>query len=122
MRHRRRRRGPRERERGERAEALREAEDEERAGAEAQGPRVTAVAEAGRLARPVFIAKAYVPPTPHLFVPSGFAPYVPQRTEYDAELALRDPATHISTTWAERERFRGIYAASGARATPLPCT
>ena len=64
-------------------------------------PRVTAVVEAGRLTRPEFSAEAYVLPTPHLLVPSGFAPYVPRRTEYDEELVLRDPDRHISTTWAE---------------------
>lgn len=90
-----------EREQKEREEALRDAEAEERAGAEAQRPRVTAMVEAERTTRPVFSAEAYTPPMPHLFVPSGFAAYVPQPTEYDDELALRDPATHISSTWAE---------------------
>ncbi|KAI8550489.1 hypothetical protein RHMOL_Rhmol06G0110900 [Rhododendron molle] len=44
---------------------------EERATAEAQGPRVRAVDEVGAMTRPAFSAKAYVPPVPHLFVPSG---------------------------------------------------
>ncbi|KAI8542706.1 hypothetical protein RHMOL_Rhmol08G0159800 [Rhododendron molle] len=87
-----------EREQRERKEPLREAEAEERAGAEAQWPRVKAVAEPGAVIRPAFSAEAYIPPTPHLFVPSGFAAYVPRRTEYDAELMLRDPKTHISNT------------------------
>ncbi|KAI8529835.1 hypothetical protein RHMOL_Rhmol11G0005100 [Rhododendron molle] len=38
-------------------------EVEERAGAEAQWPRVTAVAEVGKLTCPEFLAEAYVPPT-----------------------------------------------------------
>ncbi|KAI8559675.1 hypothetical protein RHMOL_Rhmol04G0192100 [Rhododendron molle] len=69
--------------------------------AEVQWPRVTAVAEAGAVTRPDFSAEAYTPPTPHLFVPSSFAAYPPQRTEYDAELVLRDPETHIANTWTE---------------------
>ncbi|KAI8555266.1 hypothetical protein RHMOL_Rhmol05G0161600 [Rhododendron molle] len=72
---------------------MRDAEAEERAGAEAQWPRVTAVAEAGAVTCPDFLAEAYIPPTPHLFVPSGFAVYAPRPTEYDAELVLRDPKT-----------------------------
>ncbi|KAI8542717.1 hypothetical protein RHMOL_Rhmol08G0160800 [Rhododendron molle] len=80
-----------ERERKEREEPLRDMEAEERAEAEARWPRVTAVTEAGAMGGPDFSAEAYVPPTPHLFVPSGFAAYVPQRTEYDDELVLRDP-------------------------------
>ncbi|KAI8542705.1 hypothetical protein RHMOL_Rhmol08G0159700 [Rhododendron molle] len=87
-----------ERERAEREEPMRDMEAEERAAAEAQWPRVTAVAEAGTVTRPDLSAEAYVPPTPHLFVPSGFAAYVPRRMEYDAELVLRDPEVHIANT------------------------
>ncbi|KAI8530237.1 hypothetical protein RHMOL_Rhmol11G0040500 [Rhododendron molle] len=72
-------------------------EDEERAGAEALVPRVSAVAEASNLTHPRFSAKVCMPPTPHLFMPSGFAAYKPQRIEYDTELILRDPETHISS-------------------------
>ncbi|KAI8555255.1 hypothetical protein RHMOL_Rhmol05G0160500 [Rhododendron molle] len=70
---------------------LREAETEERAGVEAQGPRVTAVAEAGDVKRPDYAVETYIPPTPHLFAPLGFAAYTPQRLEYDDEVMLRDP-------------------------------
>jgi hypothetical protein len=90
-----------ERELRDREELLRDMEAEERARAEAVWPRVTAVAEAGRASRPVYSAEDYVPPTPHLFVPSGYTAYVPQRSEYDDELVLRDPSAHISMTWAE---------------------
>ncbi|KAI8571928.1 hypothetical protein RHMOL_Rhmol01G0158800 [Rhododendron molle] len=93
----------------ERKEPLRDMEAEERAGAEAVVPRVTAVEEAGAVTRPDFSAKAYVPPTPHLFVPLGFQAYTPRRTKYDAELLLKDPMTHISNTWTEaRARQRDI--------------
>ncbi|KAI8568337.1 hypothetical protein RHMOL_Rhmol02G0190300 [Rhododendron molle] len=80
---------------------MRDAEAEERAGAEEQWPRVTAVAEAGAMKWPNYSTEAYVPPTPHLFAPSGFAAYVPQRTEYDEEMVLRDPEAHIANTWSE---------------------
>ncbi|KAI8559881.1 hypothetical protein RHMOL_Rhmol04G0210100 [Rhododendron molle] len=92
-------RAEREQKKGE--DLLREAEAEERAGAEAQGPRVTAVAEAGAVKRPDYAAETYIPPTPHLFAPSGFAVYAPQRSEYDDEVVLRDPQTHIANTWSE---------------------
>ncbi|KAI8550789.1 hypothetical protein RHMOL_Rhmol06G0134500 [Rhododendron molle] len=93
-----------ERERKEMEEPLRDAKVEKRAGAEAQGPQVKAVAEAGAMTRPAFSAEAYIPPTPHLFVLSSFAAFAPRRTEYDAELALRDPETHIANTWTEIPR------------------
>ncbi|KAI8572763.1 hypothetical protein RHMOL_Rhmol01G0225500 [Rhododendron molle] len=82
-------------------ELLRDAKAEERAAAKAQWSRVTTVAEAGKLKRPDFSAEAYVPLTPHLFAPSGFATYVPQRTEYDDEVVLRDPEAHIANTWSK---------------------
>ncbi|KAI8555143.1 hypothetical protein RHMOL_Rhmol05G0151500 [Rhododendron molle] len=87
-----------EREQKEREELLRDAEAKERAEAEVQWPRVTAVTEAGVVPRPDFSAEAYVPPTPHPFMPSGFAVYVPKWTEYDDELVLRDPEVHIANT------------------------
>ncbi|KAI8559933.1 hypothetical protein RHMOL_Rhmol04G0215000 [Rhododendron molle] len=69
---------------------------------EALGPRVSAVAEAGAMERPEFSEETYMPPRPHLFVPSGFAGYrPPQQTDYDPELVLRDPGVHIANTWAE---------------------
>ncbi|KAI8524807.1 hypothetical protein RHMOL_Rhmol13G0178500 [Rhododendron molle] len=102
-----------ERERKEREGLTRDVEAEERAGAEAQGPRVTAVIEVGAVTRPDFSAEAYVPQTPHLFVPSGFAAYLPKRTEYDNELVLRDPEVHIANTW--REQDRGISVALEVR-------
>ncbi|KAI8542923.1 hypothetical protein RHMOL_Rhmol08G0177500 [Rhododendron molle] len=90
-----------EREQREREELLRDAEAEERAGAEVQWSRVIAVAEAGAVGQPNYLAEAYVPPTPNLFVPSGFAAYVPQRTEYDDDIVLRDPGAQIANTWFE---------------------
>ncbi|KAI8542934.1 hypothetical protein RHMOL_Rhmol08G0178400 [Rhododendron molle] len=72
-------------------------EAEERAGAESQGPRATTMTEAGAVRRPDFSTEAYIPPTPHLFVPSGFAAYVPKRTEYNAEIVLRDPEVPLQT-------------------------
>ncbi|XP_058214656.1 uncharacterized protein LOC131326078 [Rhododendron vialii] len=84
-----------ERERAEEEEALRGMEAEERAGARVYGPKVTAVIEAESLTRVPFTAEEYMPPTPHLFMPSGFAVYRPQRMEYDPKLILRDPETHI---------------------------
>ncbi|KAI8563675.1 hypothetical protein RHMOL_Rhmol03G0127700 [Rhododendron molle] len=76
-------------------------ETEERAAEEAQGPRVTAVAEAAAVRRPDYTAEAYTPPVPHLFAQSGFSAYTPQRSEYDDEIVLRDPLIHIANTWAE---------------------
>ncbi|KAI8550886.1 hypothetical protein RHMOL_Rhmol06G0142200 [Rhododendron molle] len=77
-------------------------EAEERDAEEAQGPRVSAVTEAGALKRPEFSEETYMPPRPHLFVPSGFAGYKPpQQADYDLELVLRDPGVHIANTWAE---------------------
>ncbi|KAI8560879.1 hypothetical protein RHMOL_Rhmol04G0290200 [Rhododendron molle] len=77
-------------------------EAEERDAEEAQGPRVSAVAEAGTLKRPEFSEETYTLPRPHLFVPLGFAGYrPPQQTDYDPELILRDPGVHIANTWAE---------------------
>ncbi|KAI8538461.1 hypothetical protein RHMOL_Rhmol09G0105800 [Rhododendron molle] len=90
-----------ERERVEREEQARDMEAKERATAETQWPRVKEMDEVGAVTCPAFSAEAYIPPTPHLFVLSGFAAYVPWRTEYDAELVLRDPETHISNTWTE---------------------
>ncbi|KAI8559754.1 hypothetical protein RHMOL_Rhmol04G0198900 [Rhododendron molle] len=77
-------------------------EAKERDAEEAQGPRVSAVAEAGALKRPEFSEETYTLPRPHLFVPLGFAGYrPPQQTDYDPELILRDPGVHIANTWAE---------------------
>ncbi|KAI8549185.1 hypothetical protein RHMOL_Rhmol06G0006600 [Rhododendron molle] len=77
-------------------------EAEEREAEEAQGPRVSAVTEAGALKRPEFSEETYMPPRPHLFVLSGFAGYKPpQQANYDLELVLRDPGVHIANTWAE---------------------
>ncbi|KAI8530401.1 hypothetical protein RHMOL_Rhmol11G0055600 [Rhododendron molle] len=76
-------------------------EVEERAAEEAQGPRVTAVAEAVAMRRPDYAAETYTSPTPHLLIPSGFSAYTPQRSEYDDETVLRDPQIHIANTWAE---------------------
>ncbi|KAI8560040.1 hypothetical protein RHMOL_Rhmol04G0223900 [Rhododendron molle] len=77
-------------------------EAEEREAEEAQGPRVSAVTEAGAMKRPEFPEETYTPPRPHLFVPSGFAGYKPpQQTNYNVELVLRDPRVHIANTWAE---------------------
>ncbi|KAI8524694.1 hypothetical protein RHMOL_Rhmol13G0168300 [Rhododendron molle] len=90
-----------EREQKEREELVRDAEAREKATAKAQWPRVTAVVEAGAVKQLDYLAEAYVPPTPHLFAPSGFAAYVPQRTEYDDEMVLRDPEAHIVNTWSE---------------------
>ncbi|KAI8542673.1 hypothetical protein RHMOL_Rhmol08G0156700 [Rhododendron molle] len=90
-----------ERERKDREEPLRDMEAEERAAEEALGPRVTAVAEATTVRRPDYAAEPYTPPVPHLFVPSGFSAYTPQRSEYDDETVLRDPLIHIANTWAE---------------------
>ncbi|KAI8536034.1 hypothetical protein RHMOL_Rhmol10G0224100 [Rhododendron molle] len=90
-----------ERERKDREEPLRDMESEERAAEEALGPRVTAVAEAGTMCRPDYTSETYVPPMPHLFVPSGISAYMPQRLEYDDETVLRDPLIHIANTWAE---------------------
>ncbi|KAI8571948.1 hypothetical protein RHMOL_Rhmol01G0160500 [Rhododendron molle] len=66
-----------ERERKDREEPLREMEAEERAAEEAQGPRVTAVAEAATMRRPNYAVETYTPPTPHLLIPSGFSAYTP---------------------------------------------
>ncbi|KAI8547474.1 hypothetical protein RHMOL_Rhmol07G0198800 [Rhododendron molle] len=77
-------------------------EAKERDAEEAQGPRVSAVAEAGALKRPEFSEETYMLLRPHLFVPLGFAGYrPPQQTDYDPELILRDPGVHIPNTWAE---------------------
>ncbi|KAI8555016.1 hypothetical protein RHMOL_Rhmol05G0141300 [Rhododendron molle] len=83
--------------RAEREEPLRDMEAEERAKAKADGPRAPVV----NLTRPPFSAEAYVPHMPHLFVPSGFIAYKPRRTKYDVELALRDPETHILSSWTQ---------------------
>ncbi|KAI8559702.1 hypothetical protein RHMOL_Rhmol04G0194600 [Rhododendron molle] len=89
-----------ERERKDREEPLRDMETEERAAEEALGPRVTTVAEAAVVRRPDYTSETYVPLIPHLFVPSGFSSYTPQRSEYDDETVLRDPLVHIANTWA----------------------
>ncbi|KAI8529860.1 hypothetical protein RHMOL_Rhmol11G0006900 [Rhododendron molle] len=81
-------------------------EGEEREAEEALGPRVSAVAEAGAMKRPKFSEETYMPPRPHLFVPSGFASYrPPQQADYDPELILRDPGVHIANSWAEVHLF-----------------
>ncbi|KAI8535881.1 hypothetical protein RHMOL_Rhmol10G0209000 [Rhododendron molle] len=85
----------------EREEPFRDMETEERAAEEALGPRVTAVAEAASVKRPDYTSETYMPPIPHLFVPSGFSAYTPQRLEYDDETVLRDSLVHIANTWAE---------------------
>lgn len=87
--------------RTEEEEALREMENAERARAEAELPRQTAVRMVKATTRAAFSAMAYVPPTPHLFVPSGFNAYRPWQTDYEAKLVLRDPTAHISMTWTE---------------------
>ncbi|KAI8538356.1 hypothetical protein RHMOL_Rhmol09G0096500 [Rhododendron molle] len=57
------------------------------------------------MTRPEFSEEIYTLPRPHLFVPSGFAGYrLPQQTDYDLELVLRDPRVHIANTWAEAEQ------------------
>ncbi|KAI8535407.1 hypothetical protein RHMOL_Rhmol10G0171600 [Rhododendron molle] len=113
-----------EREQKEREESLRDAEAEERARAEAQWPRVKAVAEAGTMTRPAFSAEAYIPPTPHLFVPSGFAAYVPRRREYDAKIVLKDPKVHIANTWTEAYEVLQMYPSMCKHpdSSTLPCT
>lgn len=88
-----------ERARVEGKDILRETEAAERARAKAELPRVPAATVAVGLERVPFSAAAYMPPTPHLFVLSGFLAYKPQGPNYDAELVLRDPETHISRTW-----------------------
>lgn len=55
--------------------------------------------------RAEFIAGTYVPPKPHLFVPSGVDSYEPRREHYDAELVLRDPTEHLSVSWAQVHPF-----------------
>ncbi|KAI8537838.1 hypothetical protein RHMOL_Rhmol09G0055200 [Rhododendron molle] len=90
-----------ERERKDREEPLGDMETEERAAEEALGPRVTAVAEAAAVKWPDYTSETYMPPIPHLFVPSGFSAYTPQRLEYDDETVLRDSLVHIANTWAE---------------------
>ncbi|KAI8559928.1 hypothetical protein RHMOL_Rhmol04G0214500 [Rhododendron molle] len=90
-----------EKERKDREEPLRDMETEEREAEETLGPRVTTVAEAAATGRPDYTTEPYTPPTPHLFIPSGFSAYTPQRSEYDDETVLRDPLIHIANTWAE---------------------
>lgn len=48
-----------------------------------------------------FVAGSYVPPEPHLFVPSGVDSYEPRWEHYDAELVLRDPTENLSVSWAQ---------------------
>lgn len=88
-----------ERERAEGEEALRDMEAAERARAEVELPRLPAATVVAGMERAAFLASAYMPPTPLLFVPSGFAAHRPRRIDYDAELVLRDPEVHISRTW-----------------------
>ncbi|KAI8562215.1 hypothetical protein RHMOL_Rhmol03G0017400 [Rhododendron molle] len=76
-------------------------EAEEAEAEEALGPRVSAVAEAEAIKRPVFSAEAYIPPRPHLFVPSVFAGYKPPQIDYSDELVLRDPGVHVANTWTK---------------------
>lgn len=90
-----------ERARVEEEDVLREMEAAEKARAEAELPRQSVVTVAAATKRAAYSVTVYVPPTPHLFVPSGFATYRPRRTDYKAELVLRDPTAHISMTWAE---------------------
>lgn len=90
-----------ERARVEGEDVLREMEAAERARANAELPRRTTMAMAKATERVPFSAMAYVPHTPHLFVPSGLKAYKPKRTDYEAELVLRDLATHIPRTWIE---------------------
>ncbi|KAI8571947.1 hypothetical protein RHMOL_Rhmol01G0160400 [Rhododendron molle] len=91
-----------ERERARREGLAADMEAEEREAEEAQGPKVSAVAEAGALKCPEFSEETYTLPRSHLVVPSGFAGYKPpQQTDYDLELVLRDPGVHIANTWAE---------------------
>lgn len=85
-----------ERLRVEEQEALREAEAEEMAWLDDGLARQTAVEAVRLLKCATFAEEAYVSPTTHLFVPSGFDNYVPQQ-----ELVLRDPTVHLSTTWME---------------------
>lgn len=63
---------------------------------------VVTLAESIRQApRARFVAKSYVLPEPHLFIPSGVESYVPRQDNYDTELVLRDPKRHLSKTWAQ---------------------
>lgn len=94
-------RGEAERARVKREDVLREMEAAERAKAEAEWPRRTAMTVAKATAHATFLAAAYVPPTPHLFVRSGLKAYKLQQTDYEAELVLKDPTAHISITWTE---------------------
>jgi hypothetical protein len=85
-------------------ELVRETEEAERAQEEGPGAYEVAVtwAEARRgEARAPFVAETYVPPEPHVFVPSGADSYVPRQSDYDAELVLRDPEYHLSRTWTQ---------------------
>ncbi|KAI8554996.1 hypothetical protein RHMOL_Rhmol05G0139500 [Rhododendron molle] len=100
-----------ERARAEEEEALREMEASKRARDKAKLPRQPTATVAAATEHSKFSATAYVPPTPHLFVPSGFTAYRPRRIDYEAEVVLRDPTTHISTTWTEEgcmERQRRV--------------
>ncbi|KAI8550575.1 hypothetical protein RHMOL_Rhmol06G0117800 [Rhododendron molle] len=104
------------RDRKDKKEPLQEMEAEERAAEEAHGPRVTAVAEAEAMRWPDYATETYTPPTPHLLIPSGFSAYTPQRSEYEDEMVLRDPQTHIANTWAEEGAAqRDIRGFGGAR-------
>ncbi|KAI8555359.1 hypothetical protein RHMOL_Rhmol05G0168700 [Rhododendron molle] len=100
-------------------DALREMEAAERARAEAELPRVPAATVAAGLKRGPFSATAYVPLTPHLFVPLGFQAYKPQRPDYDAELVLRDPETHISRTWIEVATKIGLHVGTDQKEQTL---
>ncbi|KAI8542662.1 hypothetical protein RHMOL_Rhmol08G0155600 [Rhododendron molle] len=82
-----------ERQRKEREEPLKDVEAKERAGAKAMMPRVTVMEEVGAMTCPDFLEEAYMPSTLHLFMLSGLAAYMPQRSEYDAKLVLRDPTS-----------------------------
>lgn len=90
--------------RAEGAEFVRETEAAERAQVDAAWAQESAVAmaKARALVEHVeFVAETYTPPEPHVFVPSGFDNYVPQRDDYDPKLVLRDPTEHLTVTWAE---------------------
>ncbi|KAI8559474.1 hypothetical protein RHMOL_Rhmol04G0176700 [Rhododendron molle] len=94
-------RADRERERAGQEGLAADFEAEERAEEEQSRPRVRPVDEAEAIKRPVFSAEAYIPPRPHLFVPSGFAGYKPPQIDYSDELVLRDPGVHVANTWTE---------------------
>lgn len=84
----------------------REAEEAE----EMMGPRIPAVEETRRWERPAFDADAYILPEPHLIDPSGFDPYIWRCEEYDPDLILRDPESHLSRTWTTVYLFKPPFS------------